>query len=223
MAGLFRFRRKSRPDAGSAPSHRTSGLDIVPDFSGVKASDGSVEWSSTSPNAPTAPTAPTAAPASTAGAGSGRSRRSGPELDVPGTEQHERSDPALAATDGMWEVIRPAAIVPEHAARRVLVELARRDLTNGGEWQSEPQLWSRYDGPLTEAADPPELMGTIHVTYGTPTKYEITLYRVTVTAAGVGEGWTVASLTDEALGFGGLSLAECPRATVITPPRPYTY
>ena len=49
----------------------------------------------------------------------------------------------------MWEVIRPAAIVPEHAARRVLVELARRDLTNGGEWQSEPQLWSRFDGPLT--------------------------------------------------------------------------
>ena len=60
-------------------------------------------------------------------------------------------------------------------------------------------------------------MGTIHVTYGTPTKYEITLYRVTVTAAGVGEGWTVASLTDEALGFGGLSLAECPRAIVDHP------
>ena len=66
-------------------------------------------------------------------------------------------------------------------------------------------------------------MGTIHVTYGTPTKYEITLYRVTVTAAGVADGWTVASLTDEALGFGGLTLAECPRAMVNAPPRPYTY
>jgi hypothetical protein len=135
-----------------------------------------------------------------------------------------RSDPARATTDGMWEVIRPAAIVPEHAARRVLVELARRDLTNGGDWQSEPQLWSRYDRPVGEPEDePPALMGTIHVTYGTPTKYEITLYRVTVTAAGVQDGWTVASLTDEALGFGGLSLAECPRATVSTPPRPFTF
>ncbi|MDP9239097.1 MAG: hypothetical protein M3O55_00410 [Actinomycetota bacterium] len=143
---------------------------------------------------------------------------------TPGTTSAERSDPARAATEGMWEVIRPAAIVPEHAARRVLVELARRDLNNGGEWQSEPQLWSRFDGPLPEdGSTEPELMGTIHVTYGTPTKYEITLYRVTVTAAGVGDGWTVASLTDEALGFGGLSLAECPRATVNTPPRPYTY
>jgi hypothetical protein len=136
----------------------------------------------------------------------------------------DRSDPARAATEGVWEVIRPAAIVPEHAARRVLVELARRDLTNGGEWQSEPQLWSRFDGPLpTDGSGSPELMGTIHVTYGTPTKYEITLYRVTVTAGGVAAGWTVASLTDEALGFGGLTLAECPRATVNAPPRPFTF
>lgn len=136
----------------------------------------------------------------------------------------ERSDPAQAATEGVWEVIRPAAIVPEHAARRVLVELARRDLTNGGEWQSEPQLWSRFDRALgPDGSGSPELMGTIHVTYGTPTKYEITLYRVTVTAGGVAAGWTVASLTDEALGFGGLTLAECPRAMVQTPPRPYTY
>jgi hypothetical protein len=69
----------------------------------------------------------------------------------------------------------------------------------------------------------PALMGTIHVTYGTPTKYEITLYRVTVTAGGVAAGWTVASLTDAALSFGGLTLAECPRAVVNAPPRPFTY
>ncbi len=87
--------------------------------------------------------------------------------------------------EGLSEVIRPAAIVPEHAARQVLVELARRDLSNGGEWQSEPQLWSRFDRPSGDGERPPELMGTIHVSYGTPTKYEITLYRVTVTAAGL--------------------------------------
>jgi hypothetical protein len=136
----------------------------------------------------------------------------------------QASDERPAAPDGMSEVIRPAAIVPEHAARLVLVELARRDLSNGGEWQSEPQLWSRYAGPVAEDdSGEPELLGTIHVTYGTPTKYEITLYRVSITAAGVTEGWTVASLTDEALGFGGLTLAQCPRATVNEPPQPFQY
>ena len=43
------------------------------------------------------------------------------------------------------EVIRPAAIIPEESARAVLVELALRDVQNGGVWQSEPSLWSRYD------------------------------------------------------------------------------
>ncbi len=219
MAGLFRFRRRAsgRPDAGQAT---TAAGDIVPAAggrhagpagapgrgdAGVATADGQVHWVGVDESTAAGATPVAVAPAT-------------------GSEGHERSDPTLAASQGMWEVIRPAAIVPEHAARRVLVELARRDLTNGGDWQSEPQLWSRFDGPLTgDGSTAPELMGTIHVTYGTPTKYEITLYRVTVTAAGVADGWTVASLTDEALGFGGLTLAECPRAMVNTPPRPYTF
>ena len=207
MAGIFRSRRKSGTRrSGSAPTAVPGGLDIVPDFDGVPAADGSVAWSGTTDSP-----VPAGGPAGPGGQASD------------GTAAHERSDPARAATDGLWEVIRPAAIVPEHAARRVLVELARRDLTNGGEWQSEPQLWRRFAGPTAAHTVTRELLGTIHVTYGTPTKYEITLYRVTVTAAGVADGWTVATLTDEALGFGGLTLAECPRATVITPPQPYTY
>ncbi|MEZ5159179.1 MAG: hypothetical protein R2687_10140, partial [Candidatus Nanopelagicales bacterium] len=32
------------------------------------------------------------------------------------------------------EIIRPAAIVPEEAARSILVELALRDTNNGGLW-----------------------------------------------------------------------------------------
>jgi hypothetical protein len=219
MAGLFRNRRKGTRDPigpgdlpqPGRPAAPTPGAENappdVPVDPGVSTPDGSLEWVSTDVGA---------APGSPGSVSSGTAATPNPTV--------ERSDPTRAATEGVWEVIRPAAIVPEHAARRVLVELARRDLSNGGEWQSEPQLWSRFDGPLPEhGTTGPELMGTIHVTYGTPTKYEITLYRVTVTAAGVGDGWTVASLTDEALSFGGLSLAECPRATVNTPPRPYTY
>jgi hypothetical protein len=123
------------------------------------------------------------------------------------------------------EVIRPAAIIPEEAARAVLVELALRDVQNGGCWQSEPRVWSRYDRPWHGAANPAgaELLGTIQVAYGAPTKYEITIYRVTVTRFGTENGWTVETLTDEALGFGGLTLASCPRATLATPPPPFRF
>jgi len=123
------------------------------------------------------------------------------------------------------EVIRPAAIVPEEAARSVLVELALRDVQNGGLWQSEPNLWSRFDRPWHGPNNPSgaELIGTIQVAYGTPTKYEITIYRVTVTRFGTEHGWNVESLTDEALGFGGLTLANCPRATLAAPPKPFRF
>jgi hypothetical protein len=210
VAGLFRFRRRGAapPDDGRTDPAQVGAahpLDLETETGTGTAAPAGV------------PPRTTRAPGSThAGTALGSI--------LPGSAAHERSDPNRASTDGLWEVIRPAAIVPEHAARRVLVELARRDLGNGGEWQSEPQLWSRFEGPLTgDGSEAPQLMGTIHVTYGTPTKYEITLYRVTVTAAGVNDGWTVASLTDEALGFGGLTLAQCPRAQVQIPPRPYTY
>ena len=36
-------------------------------------------------------------------------------------------------------------------------------------------------------------------------------------------GLTVAGLTDEALGYGDLTLAECPRAAVQPPPKPFRF
>jgi len=123
------------------------------------------------------------------------------------------------------EVIRPAAIVPEESTRAVLVELALRDVQNGGVWQSEPSLWSRYDRPWHGYSSPggAELIGTIQVAYGTPTRYEITIYRVTVTKFGSHQGWTVSLLCDEALDFGGLDLASCPRASLAAPPKPFRF
>jgi hypothetical protein len=61
------------------------------------------------------------------------------------------------------------------------------------------------------------------VAYGTPTRYEITIYRVTVTKFGNEQGWTVTTLCDEALGFGGLDLANCPRAALSDPPKPFVF
>jgi len=120
------------------------------------------------------------------------------------------------------EVIRPSAIIPEDAARHILQELALHDARVDGNWTAEPTVWRRYDRPL-DGDEPANLIGSLQVAYGTPTRYEITVYRATVTGYGTEHGWTVASLCDEALRFGGLSLDECPRAELNAPPRPFRF
>ena len=123
------------------------------------------------------------------------------------------------------EVIRPAAIIPEESARAILVELAIRDVQNGGVWLSDPSRWALYDSPWIGPNQPGEsqLVVTIQVAYGTPTRYEITVYRATVTRRGTQMGLTVTSLCDEALGYGTLSLATCPRASLSNPPKPFRF
>ena len=119
------------------------------------------------------------------------------------------------------EVIRPAAVLPEEAARLVLVELALRHVDAGGVWDASPTVWHRYDRPRDPEDPAPidtRLIGTLQVAYGTPTRYEITIYRATITKLGTEQGWSVESLCDEALTFGGLTLASCPRAALGAPP-----
>ena len=45
------------------------------------------------------------------------------------------------------EVIRPAAVLPELAARAILAELALRDVRAEGDWLADPSTWQRYDRP----------------------------------------------------------------------------
>jgi hypothetical protein len=134
--------------------------------------------------------------------------------------------PALApVTDVITEVIRPAAIVPEGAARAILNGMTHSSVHNNGCWLAEPSCWIRYSGPWSSPTEPgpAHRLGTIQVAYGTPTKYEITIYQVTITQSGAELGMTVASLCDEALSFGDLTLAVCPRATLATPPKPFRF
>jgi hypothetical protein len=132
----------------------------------------------------------------------------------------------LPGEASITEVIRPAAIVPEEAARTILVELSLHDVRSGGHWLANPSSWHRYDRPFVDDPSPgqePHLIGTIQIAYGTPTKYEITIFRVSVTRFGSEQGWSVRSLSDEALAFGDLSLADCPRACVNDPPKPFRF
>ena len=120
------------------------------------------------------------------------------------------------------EIIRPAAVLPEQAAIRILDALRMQDVSRGGMWNASSALWQRYDKPwdaLTGLRAGAELLGTICVAYDTPTRFTITVYRVTVTAAGVEAGWSVTRLCDDAFGYGGLTLANCPRAELRAPAR----
>ena len=97
--------------------------------------------------------------------------------------------------------IRPAAIVPEEAARAILAELRGRSVERDGCWVATAQRWSRYDGPGVDSNGEPQgqLIGVIEAVYGASTRYEVTLYRVTVDAGRHSAGWTIESLCDEPL------------------------
>ena len=135
--------------------------------------------------------------------------------------------PAESLDEGVVsEVIRPAAVIPEQSARQILMQLAMQDARVGGVWDAEPSVWRRYDKPWDGANDTPgsaELIGSIQIAYGVPTRYEITIFRATVTRLGSGMGMTVNDLCDEALHAGGLTLATCPRADLKPPPPPFRF
>jgi hypothetical protein len=118
-------------------------------------------------------------------------------------------------------VIRPAAVLRAQEGERVLDALGALDVAEGGVWITNPGLWQRYDKPwdgVGGMAGSSKLVGTIGAAYGSPTRYDITIYRVTVTEHGAASGWTVESLCDDALGYAGLTLATCARAELRDPP-----
>jgi hypothetical protein len=119
-------------------------------------------------------------------------------------------------------VIRPAAVLSETAARHILAGLAASDISCGGLWSVTPTLWQRYDRPW----DGPSGMrgtarqiGSVAVVYDSPQKHSITVYRVSLTQEGSDQGWTTESLCNEPFAYAGLTLADCPRAPLVSPPR----
>ena len=132
---------------------------------------------------------------------------------------------STAYDDGaITQVIRPAAVLPELAARAVVAELMLCDARRDGVWVAEPTCWRRYDQSWDGADGGPgsaREIGALQIVYGMPGRYEITVFRVTVSAFGAELGWTVESLCGEAFGYGGLTLAACPRADLRPPPQPF--
>lgn len=120
-------------------------------------------------------------------------------------------------------VLRPSVVLAEAAARAVLRELEARDVSRGGVWSASSGVWQRYDVPwdgVGGTRGTAQLVGTIAAVYGTPGKYDITIYRVTTTEHGRAQDWTVDRLCDDALQHADLTLASCPRAALVDPPAP---
>jgi hypothetical protein len=117
-------------------------------------------------------------------------------------------------------VIRPAAVVPERAARTIMAWLAEHDVTRGGFWAHDISYIKRFSGPFDGASGmrgSAQLLGSIHIVWDT---YDVTIYRVSVTNDGAARGLTVDALCDEVLGVAGLTLASCPRADLAPAPLP---
>jgi len=120
-------------------------------------------------------------------------------------------------------VIRPAAVLNDETARQLLLALQEMDVARGGVWNVSVGMWQRYDRPWNGPGGmmgESRLIGTVATVYAAPTKFEITIYRVTVTEYGAEHGWTVESLCDDALRPVGLTLDSCPRAEMLNSPMP---
>jgi hypothetical protein len=122
------------------------------------------------------------------------------------------------------EVIRPAAILSEAAARQILHGLALDDVRSGGHWWARVGTWRRYHEPWPPGSQHPGdalPIGALSCVYDSPSRYCVTVFRVSMTSYGLSLGWTTASLCDDAFRHAALTLADCPRASMPLPPRPF--
>jgi hypothetical protein len=126
---------------------------------------------------------------------------------------------------GVTEQIEPAAVLSEEPGHIVVMALSAVDVRHRGVWDVSTGSWTRYDQAWISAGDPgtARAVGAVHVTYGVPSRYDITLYRVSLTAHGAELGWTVEALVDEVLRPAGLSLETVPRAALKAAPKPFRF
>jgi hypothetical protein len=148
---------------------------------------------------------------------------------VQSRRERPTATPSDGVHDGMTEAIRPAAVLPVTATRRILMALADEDVRRGGLWSAVPGAWRRFDRPWAPDLDldpkrrtrpvvVPVLLGTIRCVYDQPSRHMTTLFRVDVTPAGLEAGWTLDTLCNEALAFAGLDTDTCDRAELAPPP-----
>src|SRR5947208_15317938 len=104
---------------------------------------------------------------------------------------------ALSGAGELTKVIRPAAVVPEASAARIIEQLSQRDVARGGVWNVSATLWQRYSGAwdgIGGTTGSALLIGSFAVAYETPVRNHITIYRVTITEGRRDLGWSLEAL-----------------------------
>lgn len=138
------------------------------------------------------------------------------------SESFSTSVAAGAAAPGEHsEIIRPAAVLESRVAAQVLTWLRESDVSHDGVWNASASLWQRYDRPWDGPGGTrgtSSLVGSLAVMYDAPNRYEVTIYKVTITPLGVAANWTVKRLCEDALSPAGLTLAMLPRANLANAP-----
>ena len=116
-----------------------------------------------------------------------------------------------APLDVIATEIRPSVALDMVAAHEVMTALRAQDVRRGGCWLFTASVWQRFDRPWSgpDAPDGAQLVGSIYVSHGTPTTYDATIDRVTVTPLGQHSGWSPERICDDALSLAGLSLVDC--------------
>ncbi len=125
-------------------------------------------------------------------------------------------------SEGLEAILRPAAVLPSSAAVRIVSALEAHDVAKEGVWNATSSIWQRYDRPWDGTAGShggATLLGTVAVVYDQPRRHEITIFKVSITPAGVAQGWTTDALCDDALQYADLSLDTCPRSAMLLPPQ----
>lgn len=118
--------------------------------------------------------------------------------------------------------IRPALVLPEREARRLLAAAANHDVSRGGIFSAGPagvQVWSgAWDGPGGSHGNAVHI-GSVDWSYDTPARHYITVYRVLVTATGAGAGETTESVLAQVMALGGLAVDGATLSMPVPPPR----
>lgn len=132
-----------------------------------------------------------------------------PSLPLPrAVEDSSPAHPVPGEPAALSSQIRPALVLAEREARELLSAAQRLDVSRGGYFHAGVagiQVWSRpFDGPTRFPGDVAVQWGCVEWTYDTPARHYATIYRCLVTAAGLADGESTASILARVLALTGL-------------------
>jgi hypothetical protein len=139
----------------------------------------------------------------------------GPSLAGLTLKAHAIAVPALSSH------VRPALVLAEQDARKLLDAARNNEVTRGGRFSCSPAGVQVWDGPWDSAEGPGNAihLGSVDWSYDTPVKHYVTIYRAIVTSAGVEVGISTETILKAVLDLTGIPLDGARITMAIPPPR----